>query len=345
MAPTSHLARLIGWTESAPERCGRSLRMSGWARFAASVVALATLAGIGCATAPFEAGCSSQAGSRTSAPLMWRAEEPAHGGVVYLFGSIHFEIESAPKFADAVEAAYAGSDELVVEIDVVAAAGSELAAGPSERGRLEPPTRLADVLSPSTLERLTHYLTERGLPFAFVEGMKPWYVTQLLVLMELREGGYDAAHGVDRQFIQRSGDKPIVELESVGEQFDLLDRLPMQIQEAMLWDALNRSSDFDRATDQLIEAWRRGDERALEELVFLPIGEDADFELFYEAVFFRRNEAMTRRLAELARDGKTRFAVVGAGHMLGPRGIPSLLCERGFEVLRVSGGSRAANPD
>jgi len=113
----------------------------------------------------------------------------------------------------------------------------------------------------------------------------------------------------------------------------------------MLWDALNRSPEFDRATDQLIEAWRHGDERALEQLVFLPIGEDADFELFYEAVFFRRNAAMARRLAELSRDGKTRFAALGAGHMLGPRGIPSLLCDRGFEVRRVSGGGRTPNPD
>ena len=45
--------------------------------------------------------------------------------------------------------------------------------------------------------------------------------------------------------------------------------------------------------------------------------EDADFELFYDSIFFRRNEAMARRLVELASDGKTRFAVVGAGHMLG----------------------------
>jgi uncharacterized protein YbaP (TraB family) len=319
--------------------------MNGWGRFATPIAAVATLAGLGCATATPEAGCSAQPGSRISAPLMWRADEPAHGGVLYLFGSIHFEIESAPQFTDEIEVAYARSDELVVEIDLSDTAGLELAAGMGERGLLEPPTKLADVLSPPTLERLEHYLTERGLPFSFVEGKKPWYVTNLLVLMELREGGYEAEHGVDRQFIQRSRGKPIVELESAGEQLDLLDRLPLRIQEAMLWDALNRSPEFDRATDQLIEAWRRGDEHALQELVFRPVRDDADFEMFYDSIFFRRNEAMARRLTELASDGKIRFVIVGAGHMLGARGIPSLLCDRGFEVRRVSGGSRAPNLD
>jgi uncharacterized protein YbaP (TraB family) len=345
MAETSSLATLIGQTGSVPEMGGgRSMRMNGWDRLASSIAALAVLAalaGLGCATAPFEAGCSSQVGSRTSAPLMWRADQRDSGGVLYLFGSIHFEIEGALQFTDEIEAAYARSDELVVEIDVSDAAGSEVGAGTQERGLLEPPTKLADVLSPPTLERLEQYLLERGLPFTFVEGMKPWYVTNLLVLMELREGGYEAEHGVDRHFIQRSSGKPIVELETASEQLDVLDRLPLRIQESMLWDALDRSPDFDRATDQLIEAWRRGDERTLQELVFRPIHESADFELFYDSIFFERNEAMARRLTELASDGKMRFAVVGAGHMLGPRGIPSLLCDRGFEIRRVSGGSRA----
>ena len=319
--------------------------MNGRGWLASSIAFLTALMGLGCATAPFEAGCSTQAGSRTSAPLMWRAQERVGGGVLYLLGSIHFETESAPQFPREIEAAHARSDELVVEVNVGVATGPEVGASGEERGRLEPPTQLADVLSPATLELLERYLDERGLPLSLVEGMKPWYITNLLVVLELLDAGYEAEHGVDRQFIERSSGKPIIALETAAEQWDLLDRLPLRIQESMLRDALVRSPQFDRATDQLIEAWRHGDERALQELVFLPLAEDADFELFYESIFFRRNEAMTRRLAELARDGKTRFAVLGAGHMLGSRGIPSLLCDRGFEVRRVSGGGRAPNVD
>ncbi|MBW2579275.1 MAG: TraB/GumN family protein [Deltaproteobacteria bacterium] len=335
--------------------------MNGWGEFTSSIAALVVLAALGCATAVPEAGCSTQPGSRTSAPLMWRVDEPVNGGVLYLFGSIHFDIEGASQFPDEVEAAYARSDELVVEIDVSDAARAELTAKMGERGRFETPTKLADVLSPRTLERLQEYLKERELPFSLVEGMKPWYITNVLVVMELREGGYEAEHGVDLQFIRRSDGKPLVEIESADEQLDLLDRLPLRIQEGMLWDALDQSREFDRATDQLIDAWRHGDERTLRELVFRPIGEGADFELFYEAIFFGRNETMTQRLAELTRDGNTRFVVLGVGHMLGPRrdgntrfvvlgvghmlgprGIPSLLCDRGFEVRRVSGGDRAS---
>jgi len=344
MAETSSLATLIDRTEPAPEvGTGRSIRLKGWERLTASIAVLVTVSGLGCASPAFEAGCADQAGSRTSAPLMWRAQERAQGGgILYLLGSIHFETENAPQFPSEIEAAYRRSDELVVEVDLSDETGSDVGA---ERGRLEPPTQLADVLSPPTLELLERYLDEHGIPFYVVEGRKPWYITNFVVVLELLEAGYEAEYGVDRQFIERSSRKPIVALETAAEQLDLLDRLPLRIQENMLRDALDRNPHFDRATDQLIEAWRQGDERALQELVFLPLAEDADFESFYDAIFFRRNEAMTRRLVELARDGKTRFTVLGAGHMLGPRGIPSLLCDRGFEVRRVSGGGLAPNAD
>jgi uncharacterized protein YbaP (TraB family) len=107
----------------------------------------------------------------------------------------------------------------------------------------------------------------------------------------------------------------------------------------MLSDALDRSARFSGATEDLMEAWQRGDEQMLEALVFQPVEQNKDFEAFYEAIFFQRNEVMGDRLVALASDGKTRFVVVGAGHLLGPRGIPALLCADGFEVARVSGGS------
>ena len=74
------------------------MRMNGWGRLAWLIATLAAVAGVGCATAPFAAGCSTQAGSRTPAPLMWRAEQPDSGGSPYPLGSIHFEVDSAPHF-------------------------------------------------------------------------------------------------------------------------------------------------------------------------------------------------------------------------------------------------------
>ena len=42
-----------------------------------------------------------------------------------------------------------------------------------------------------------------------------------------------------------------------------------------------------------------------------------------------------KKLDELTGDGKTRLVVLGAGHMLGSRGIPAQLAERGYRVRRI----------
>jgi hypothetical protein len=63
--------------------------------------------------------------------------------------------------------------------------------------------------------------------------------------------------------------------------------------------------------------------------------ETPELAVYFEQLIFGRNESMTQRLASLARDGKLRFVVVGAGHMVGERGIPALLRDYGFRLDEV----------
>jgi uncharacterized protein YbaP (TraB family) len=310
-----------------------------------SVLLLSAALWSGCATPASGPSCAIRVIPGPAAPLLWRAQAADdRSGVIYLFGSVHVGSDRAPEYSAEIEAAYARSDELVVELDVTGDSGLQLENRVAARALLDPPDKLQDVLTPQTLALLIAYLEQRGFPIAAIEGMKPWYVTNLLVALEIQTAGYDPEFGVDRHFLQRSaGSIPVVALETAEQQIDLFDSLPLAIQDVMLRDALDRSAQFSAATDEMMEAWQRGDERLLEALVFQPVEQNSDFEGFYEGVFFQRNEAMSERLRVLARDGKTRFVVVGTGHLLGSRGIPALLCADGFHVERVSGGNSSAN--
>ena len=55
------------------------------------------------------------------------------------------------------------------------------------------------------------------------------------------------------------------------------------------------------------------------------------FELFY----FERNRNMAHGIAELVDEGGRWFVAVGAAHVVGAQGIPTLLAERGYAVRRV----------
>jgi uncharacterized protein YbaP (TraB family) len=234
-----------------------------------------------------------------------------------------------------VEKAWQSADELVVEIDLNQLAPEEMVSLTRLYGKLTPPITLWHVISSETQGQLEAWSALRGIDPASFSAFKPWFVSFTIVQVELQLAGYDAARGVDRHFLEQAGDRPVVALETVASQLEMMDRLPASLQELMMKDALARVDGFPVETEKLLEAWRRGDESRLEGLVFQPLDEFPELEVFYDLVFFQRNHSMARRLAQLGGDAKTRFVVIGAGHLLGEQGVPALLARRGFQVSRV----------
>jgi uncharacterized protein YbaP (TraB family) len=191
-------------------------------------------------------------------------------------------------------------------------------------------------VSPATWSELSAFLDSRGYTGLGVERWKPWFLAFTLVQLELRRAGFQLELGVDRLFLQRAqGEKSIVGLETLDSQLGLFDGLPAEQQELMLRDVLMRRDHLAKETEDLIETWLTGDEARLEKLVFSPLEQLPEMKDFYEVVFFRRNRRMADTLEELSADGKTRFVVLGAGHLLGEKGIPHLLGERGWKLRRV----------
>lgn len=268
-------------------------------------------------------------------PLLWRASRPG-AGELFLFGSVHLGDRPGGAYGPAVEAAFADSDELVVEVDLAALSAAEAERARAAHALLPPGRQLRDVLSADTYRRLSARLAERDLPMVSVAAMQPWAVASLLALLEFQAAGYEFDRGVDRQLIDRAADRlPTRGLETMESQLAMLSGLPLETQELMIVDMLERTEAVQQEVGDLMDAWSRGDEEQLTALLFAPLDEHPELAGFYEAVFFARNEQMTDRLAALSADGRGRFVVLGAGHMVGPRGIPALLAARGFTVAKL----------
>ena len=85
---------------------------------------------------------------------------------------------------------------------------------------------------------------------------------------------------------------------------------------------------------------------AASDLVMVEIGDLAELQEEMEGAFLRqpalretllveRNEYFAARIAETVEERHRPFVAVGAGHMLGPDGLPALLAARGYTVRRV----------
>jgi uncharacterized protein YbaP (TraB family) len=295
------------------------------------LVTLLALAPVACALAPVS-------GPEEPAPLLWRAQPVDGRGPLFLLGSVHLGTPETLEMGDAVREAWSRADELVVEVDLSSVSPEAAAATTLRYGTLPPDQTLEDVVGRETWQRLAESLEASGVPAAGFARYKPWMAATALVVLQLQAAGLEARYGVDQHLIgEAAGRTPIVGLESFESQLATLDSLPPEVQTLMLRDALDRADPSADGAARLIEAWRRGDEEALVEEFFGAREQTPELETLYRKLYFERNEVMSARLAELSRDGKTRLAVIGAGHLVGPRGIPALLRQRGFRVERYRG--------
>jgi len=269
------------------------------------------------------------------AAFYWEARAPG-GATLFVLGSVHVGSEDQELALPLeMELDWVRAEQLVVELDVHALPDLERLEVVQRHGLLPPDRSLHDVVSDRTWRTLVPYLRGHGYPLDAASRMRPWLVAQVIAQLEFAGAGLDPDNGVDAWFLRRAAaeDKPVMQLESLEEQMALFGALAPPVEDALLREMLEQSSSFLETTRAILWAWEHGDEARLLELL---LGSRADPRLaaFHQAVFVERNHRMAQRLAGLAADGRARFVVVGAGHLIGPESVPQLLAASGFAVER-----------
>jgi len=271
-----------------------------------------------------------------STPLLYEVRSASN--TVYLFGTIHVGARRLYPLSKPVEEAFASARVLALEADP---ADPNDAAAAMKQGMYAAPDTLADHVSPELFAQLQAVLPRVGLPIEFARAMKPYLLAMTIAMMEVQRLGYDPALGLDVHFATRarSQGKPIVELESMAEQMALFAGLSPDIQEAMLQQALDgvANGQIGAEVAELVKAWAAGDvngiERSvLEELEDLP---PPAAQALRERLYERRNVEMAQKVSAMLAGSEPHFVAIGAGHLVGPTGLPELLRKQGFTVRRL----------
>jgi uncharacterized protein YbaP (TraB family) len=293
------------------------------------VVLASALVAAACATAPPPA-------VETGRLFLWEIGRAGERGGVHVMGSVHLSDDEI-RFDPAVEAALAAAETLVLEVDPEELAPAQMARLTAEAGFFPDGRTLRNVLAPETFELLERKLESYQLPLEAFLRMEPWLVGMTLQMTELERQGFDADQGVEMALARSAADegKTILGLETAQAQIATLDSLPLPTQELMLLDVLRGDGDGAGGLDLLLDAWRKGDVARLEAEVFAGLGRDPALDPFFEALYFERNQHMARGIAEIVERGGPALVVVGAGHVVGARGIPALLAADGYFVRQV----------
>ncbi|UCH91048.1 MAG: TraB/GumN family protein [Nitrospirota bacterium] len=255
---------------------------------------------------------------------------------VYLLGSIHVLAEEYYPLTRAFSYAYFNSQKVVFEIDPEILFSPAAAKKSEKYYMLQKGQTLKTVLSPSTYHLLKSKLQPLGIDMKRVQKLKPWVVYLTM------SGKFDSSMefrpdlGIENYFYQKAKDagKPTGGLETVQDQIEVFDTLPMKVQEAMLKESLAITSSKKRkqAFLHMVKSWHQGNLEGLEELVETM----KTYPLFYENLLVQRNKNWVPQIENFLTEKKNVLVIVGAAHLPGEDGLLTLLAEKGYELQRVS---------
>lgn len=282
-------------------------------------------------------GAATRPAAAAPRPLfLWKAT--GGKGTVFLLGSIHAAKADFYPLPRPIERDFRKSSVLVEEIDLAREDPARLHRLVLKSGLYPPGDRLENHVSPETWRALQAYLKRTGQDPAAFSRMKPWLAGVIVTWSAVQPDAIHAKYGIDAHFAAeaKAAGKSTAALESARFQLHLVSSIPAPLQDAMLRSSLHGAREGAEGLDTLLHAWRTGNAAEMEDLITRDERRHPRLKPLYDMLLAARNRGMAAKIETYLATAKTWFVVVGAGHLIGRKGIVALLRDKGFTVSRIS---------
>ena len=258
-------------------------------------------------------------------------------GVAYLLGTIHFGKADLYPLPAPIEDAFKKSDILIEEVDLSRAQEkervSELAVA---RGTYPTGDSVVRHIAVATRQRLLDYVKTNRLNNNYVK-YKPWLLSLTIEELAAKKVGLDRAHGLNDHFLHEAGqmDKSVRGLETADSQLEMLTSFNDEQQEQMLLATLIEAAKEPETIKRIIDAWHAGDAPAMNDIVSETVKKFPVLQPYMEKILYKRNDQMTSKIENMLKDSKVYFVAVGAGHLVGERGILAQLRSKNYKIEQL----------
>ena len=284
-------------------------------------------------------GCLSIAGALALSPVwaqapakhfLWSVNVPG-APPSYLMGSIHVLTADHYPLSARIEQAFASSSVLIVEADMDEMTNPATLMGLMGKAMLPDGKTLDQVIAADLHQELMQRADKTGVPRAAIQRLKPWMAALVLTGPVMQAAGFKPEHGVDKHFFDRAKKAGTERraLETVAYQFDRMDQLTSNQQEALLRGTLEDLESQTSNVKSMAAAWASGDTAAMEK-VLLPTLKSAP-EL-YDRLLVERNANWVASVETCVKQKTSCFVVVGAAHLVGPDSLVEMLQKKGYKV-------------
>ncbi|MDX7999143.1 polysaccharide biosynthesis protein GumN [Xenorhabdus sp. Reich] len=237
---------------------------------------------------------------------------PRQGVQLHIVGSIHMGTENMFPLSEILLEQLEQSDAMIVEADITQT-------GSPFKGKLPEQIALSQRLSPEHFDQLQHYCQILQHPVELLEPLPSWQVALILQAAQAQYLGLRPQYGIDYQLLNsaKSINKPIIELEGVNTQVNLLTDLPNDGL-SLLEDTLNHWHTNARALQTMISWWMNYKSEQQDQILPMTFCEE-----IYQTLMVERNRQWSEQLYNLP-TGKYLVAV-GALHLHGENNLRQML--------------------
>jgi uncharacterized protein YbaP (TraB family) len=268
-------------------------------------------------------------GAAWGKPPVWTLRGPA--GTVVLFGSVHILPGGLDWRPAALDEVLSHATDIWFELPISQVTDQRAVSLTIRRGRLAPGDSLWLRLTPARRAALEAAAAAVGVRPEAMASMRPWLADLTLSLAADARAGGSANDGVEAAL--QSDAPPTARrhaFETVEQQMGFLTGGSADEQLASLDETMREVTDDPGLYDRTVKEWMAGDLAGLrrDDLDVLK----ATSPEAYQRLIARRNRRWVRVIETLARNRGVTVVVVGAGHLIGPDGVPALLRADGFKV-------------
>jgi uncharacterized protein len=261
--------------------------------------------------------------ARKVAPFLWRAKKGEKES--WLLGTMHVGADAEKNLNPLVWTEFAKATTFAMECDTTSVSPFKI----SQLAVLPEGQTLDHKLSAKGYAKLQEIIGG-GLKGAMLNRYRPWFAASLAEQTLAPPGT-----PMDLVFQEKAtaAKKKMVYLETVEQQIDVLDRA---LSAEVLEDTLQDWPKAEKAMKEMIAAYLRGDVETTERLAFDPEDVKKHAKL-YDLTITRRNLSWMPAIEKMCADGNA-FIAVGAGHMLGEKGLLAMLEKKGYAIDRMTPG-------
>ncbi|MFN8243522.1 MAG: TraB/GumN family protein [Ferruginibacter sp.] len=258
--------------------------------------------------------------------LLWEISGNKLASPSYLYGTFHLLCRSDINFSSNMKKAVAQAKEVYMELDMD---DPSVLFGAMLLMNMKEGKQLKDLFSPEEYARLTHFFKDSlHMSLGMFQTMKPVFLESLLYPKMLP---CKTTSGVEEELIKlaKQNKKEIQGLETMAFQASVFDSIPYEEQAKELLKTIDSLAAYRRYFDTMITVYKTQQLKAINDMFSkTEFGMDEHQDILLD----NRNKNWIGQLKAIMKKEPV-FVAVGAGHLVGEKGLIALLKKEGY-VLR-----------